>query len=390
MLKIIHIITSLDQGGAEKTLYRLVNASIDKFDHHVIVLKSEGIYGPRLKKLGISVTALNMPTGRVTFSGLKKLHSILKNEREALVQTWLYHSDLLGGIFAKLNRVKAIIWSLRNAHVHEASKFTSVIVYFCAKISGIIPTLQISCSHYALDVHRKIGYKCNAIVIPNGLDLNSYKPDNEKRNNFRHANCIGPDAFLVGMVARYDPQKDHESLLTGFAKFTNTIYSNSNTKEANSGFGAGPEIKMALIGNKCDNDNNQLLKLIAQLELTDRILLMGSRDDIPDVLAAIDVHALTSLSEAFPNVLAESMACGTPCVSTNVGDAEIILGQHGYLCPTRDSELFAQKLQEAYRDFQDRDAWRLKQENCRKHIQSNFSIDKMVDQYSATWNSLST
>lgn len=114
--------------------------------------------------------------------------------------------------------------------------------------------------------------------------------------------------------------------------------------------------------------------------------MLGQRNDIPDIMCAIDLYIMPSFSEAFPNVLSEAMLCETPCISTDVGDAKYIVGNTGWIVPIRDPIAIADAYEKAFNSWQDRKKWKNRQRNCRKHIKDNYSIEKMVVNYNKTWN----
>ena len=96
MLVVTHLITGLGKGGAEKQLTQLVCSSSKKVHHHVISMTNEGIHGDDLKKCGVSVTCLHMTPGRLSLKGLWRLWRCLRIQKPNILQTWLYHADLLG------------------------------------------------------------------------------------------------------------------------------------------------------------------------------------------------------------------------------------------------------------------------------------------------------
>ena len=101
----------------------------------------------------------------------------------------------------------------------------------------------------------------------------------------------------------------------------------------------GFDYSAVLVGKNLDHNNDDLVSKIRENGLTDRIILLGERSDIPAVMNGIDLFVLSSLSEAFPNVLNEAMACGTPCVTTNVGDASLIVDNTGWVVSPKDPKL---------------------------------------------------
>jgi glycosyltransferase involved in cell wall biosynthesis len=170
------------------------------------------------------------------------------------------------------------------------------------------------------------------------------------------------------MVSRYDPQKDHANLLKALS-----ILRQKNI-----------EFRCALVGKHIDDSNKELTFLIKKLELDSNILLLGSRSDIPTVMNGLDLHVLASSSEGFPNVVAEAMACGTPCVVTDVGDASFIVGDTGWVVPPRDSQRLADTIELAIKES-NRSGWVTRSIAARQRIEKNFSIDNMIRNYNAIW-----
>src|SRR5690554_457154 len=138
---------------------------------------------------------------------------------------------------------------------------------------------------------------------------------------WRQSLRIPSDAILIGMIGRFNPEKDHHNFLSGLASL----------------YVSGRDVKGILIGEGLDECNETLMAWVRELGLEKQLLLLGQRNDIPDILNALDLHVLSSSSEAFPNVIAEAMACGTPCVSTDVGDARLMIGDVGWVVPPRSS-----------------------------------------------------
>jgi glycosyltransferase involved in cell wall biosynthesis len=120
--------------------------------------------------------------------------------------------------------------------------------------------------------------------------------------------------------------------------------------------------------------------------LNESVHLLGRRNDINDVMNGIDLFVLSSLSEAFPNVLNEAMLCGTPCVTTDVGDAAFIVKDTGWVVPSRDSKLLANAISQASQEKNlNKTCWLDKKDACRQRIINNFSLEKMVKNYQKVW-----
>jgi glycosyltransferase involved in cell wall biosynthesis len=148
---------------------------------------------------------------------------------------------------------------------------------------------------------------------------------------------------------------------------------------------SGISFRAVLVGNGVDRANSDLMAMVESAGLSDWIKLIGPRGDIPAVMSALDLHVLSSSAEAFPNVLAEAMACGTPCVSTDVGDAARIVSDTGWVVPPRNPDALAEALAKAIAAWRDAEGWRKRQQRARDHIAQEFAVDTMVARYRALW-----
>jgi len=373
-MKVLHVITGLDNGGAEAVLCRL--ATTDQRNgnlHYVVSLMDRGMHAARLEQAGVVVSALGMPRGRVTFAGLLRLYRVMKEENPDVVQTWMYHADLIGGVVARLAGVKAIAWGIRHANhdPDQNNRVTLLIAKLCAGLSGWIPKKIVSCSVKATQLHQALGYRADKFInIPNGYALDKLKPDSQSRRSVRESLAIADDAFVIGMVARFDPQKDHRNLIRALGQIKQS----------------GQEFFCLFVGVDMTEHNTSLVAAVSAAGVTQLVKFLGPRNDIPAVMNALDLHVLSSLGEAFPNVLAEAMACGTPCVSTDVGDAALILGDYGWVVPARNPTALAGGLTQAKVLFENNhQAWQELQRACRTHIMANFELSQMCEQYRNVW-----
>lgn len=370
--RILHVITSLNAGGAEGALFRLIQNTRSSHSHCVVCLIGSGSVGEKLEEIGVEVYYLNMPPGRLTLTGLKALNSHIRSEdkEKIVVQTWLYHADLLGGLLAKFARIQNICWGVRNNRVDSSAKMTLVVVYLCAALSWLVPKKIISCSIDAANYHRKLGYRDLFKVIPNGFDACNYVVPAGDVDAFRES-VIDPECFLIGCIARWDPQKDHENLLRAFSHW---LQGRSRGK-----------VKLILVGLGCDSKNVNLRSLIESLNLTNFVTLLGHREDIPVILHALDLHVLSSKSEAFPNVLAEAMVCGTPCITTDVGDAAEIVSDTGWVVGAQDMHALAEALDRAYLKLNSSVFRTEIAERCRSRISSEYSLSSMTASFVTAW-----
>jgi glycosyltransferase involved in cell wall biosynthesis len=315
-VRIVHVITGLDQGGAEAMLEKLVltgrrmNPEIGQV---VINLGKPGVVGNRLARAGVAVESLGMNLALRSVVQLRALAVRLRPSPEVtVVQTWLWHADLVGGLCARAAGNRRVVWNLRNSMPrHAATKPASrAVARVCGWLSRWLPARIICNSTAALQAHVAIGYypkKC--IVVPNGFDLRRFVNSASARIEVRGRWRTGPGDALVGMVARVDPLKDHATFIRAAAIVAARV----------------PQARFVLIGEGITRDP-KLPMLLAQTNLVEKFILEERCDDVQTVMSALDVFCLASWSEGFPNVLGEAMACATPAVATDVGDVRDILG----------------------------------------------------------------
>lgn len=367
---VLHVITDLDDGGAEAVLYRLCShGTTDR--HHVVSLMDAGKYGPLLEARGIPVTCLDMPRGRLTLSGLWRLWRLIRQLRPDAMQSWMYHADLVGGVIARLAGRRNICWGIHNAALipGKSTGNTIRVAKVCARLSRLVPRHIVCCAEKSRTVHSALGYDAARMrVVPNGYDLSLFQPDRMAGAELRRRLGFASDALLIGVVARFDPMKDHDNLLKALSLLK----------------ARGVVPACLLVGAGMVADNAELAARIARLGLADQVRLLGRRSDIPAVMNALDLHVMSSLSEAFPNVVAEAMACGTPCISTDVGDAALIVGSTGWIVPPSDPEALAAAI-EALLAEHGTPAWEARRTAARRQVEQNFCIEQMVKSYRTVW-----
>jgi glycosyltransferase involved in cell wall biosynthesis len=367
-LKVCHIITGLNDGGAEGVLYRLCQ-NADDFETHVISLMDDGKYGSQLRDAGISVHSLGFSRRGVTVSGLMRLWRLLRLIRPNIVQTWMYHADLIGGVVARLAG-----WGIRHSYLDRAeSKRTYLIAKMCAALSRLLPAHIISCSRKGAEAHVLLGYCAEKMsVVPNGYDITRFVHDYVAKQELRASLGFSAGELAIGFVARWDPLKDHQNLLAALS-----ILRRSSKQKWH----------CILVGEGMDWSNTDLVDVIKCLDLSDKISLLGRRSDVPRIMNLLDAHVLSSKSEGFPNVVAEAMACGTPCVVTDVGDARDIVGETGWVVPAEDASELAKAIGFALDEMRTPD-WPLRQAASRRRVVETFSMTRMVSSYKSIWFSV--
>lgn len=357
-------------------LCRLVAAKKEGVDYSVISLKGEGFYGKTLVANGLTPYYFRFDRffQLASFFEFFRMVSVISTLSPDVVQTWLYHANLMGGVAARLAGCKRVVWGIRSASLSPslASLFTRAVSWLSAKLSSVVPAAIATCSIEAANEHKKMGYDPSKFcVIPNGFDLARYKPDPLARQQLRQQWGVTEHEILFGCVARWDVYKDHPNLLQALSIAA----------------ARGLKFRCVLVGGGLTVSNTVLTGLLSKYNLENFVLLAGSRADIPAVMNAIDFHLLPSRSEAFPNVVAEAMACGTPCVVTDVGDAALIVGETGWVVPPENSDLLAQALEEAGKSLKT-NADESRRIEVRNRVVNNFSLEKMTQSYITLWQSV--
>lgn len=368
-MHILHIIIGLDDGGAEAVLYRLCTFACAE-RHTVVSLRGAGKYGPMLQAKGVKVYALD---ARHVWSAPMAFFSIMRIVRETkpdIVQTWMYHANLIGGIAARVAGCRKIVWGIHHTNLDYNKRSTRLVSRLCARLSRCIPSSVVCCSNSSAEIHKSYGYDSRkTTVIYNGYDLNDFSVSAGDGMRVRTELAIAADALVLGLVGRWSPQKDHANLMHALA-----LLRNKNM-----------DFRCLLIGPMMCAENNALTTLIEQYGLGDSVSLLDQRTDVSAIMNALDVHVLSSaFGEAFPNVVAEAMACGTPCVTTNIGDAALIVGRADWIVPPKNPQKLAEAIARALETLrvEGRDAVSAQ---CRRRIAERFGLDRMVQAYQSLW-----
>lgn len=374
-MTVVHIISGLGQGGAETVLYRLVTAPQDQTRHVVISLGAMDVFGPRLEQADIEVYALHMK-GALGFSrGLWRLRQLLRQLAPHMVQTWMYHADLIGGLAARSAGIRAVAWGVRNSgdNLHQGSRKARWVAWLCARLSGVVPAVIVACADNAARRHKQWGYEADKIqVIPNGYDLAKWQPDEQAAAQFRANLGLSAQTPMLVSVARWNPLKDHPNLLSALSRVKRVA----------------PHLRCVLVGEGMQADNPELMRLIEQFDVAEQVILLGRRDDIPTIMAAADIHVLSSKAEGFPNVVCEAMVSRALCVVTDVGDAAKIVGEEGVVVPARNAEALASGIEKAL------GIWQSPQLESRltlgaERIAKLYSLETMVKNYQGLWRDVS-
>lgn len=374
-IKVLHIISGLNIGGAETVLYRLLS-NLDKniFESQVISLSDFGPIGNKIRTLGIYVIALGMRRGVPNPLYILRLIILLRKIRPDVIQTWMHHADLIAGIAGKLSGPVPIIWNIRVSSLDKSKEkcTTRWTVKLCALLSHFVPNLIISVAESAKRDAINQGYDGRRIItIPNGVDANIFKPDSQSKRKVRKQLNVPVTSTLIGLIARFDPQKDHQN----FIRAASLVWRNF------------PEAYFLMCGDDVKWENRELNDMILRAGLKSNCFLLGRCDDIPLITASLDIAVLSSsYGEGLPNVIIEAMACGIPCIATDVGDSALIVGNIGKIVPKKNPKLLALGIIEllSIRNYQRIRLGKMARERVLKY----FSIERMVASYEKIYKNI--
>ncbi|MDA7476488.1 glycosyltransferase [Candidatus Pelagibacter ubique] len=370
-MKVLHVITGLGNGGAENTLFKVCKYD-SKNKHIVISITSKGKYFHILKNMGIEVYCLNLKFYSIfKFFKLIKLIYYLKPE---IIQTWLIIGDLLGGIAGRLAGFENIVWNIHFSNLKlDSTKLRNIfIIKILARLSYLIPKRTIVVSRDGLKNCKKLGYSEKKLIfIPNGYELSIFNFNKKQELFFRKKFKIKKKIPIIGNVSRYDPIKDHNTLLKAL----------SFVRKKNINF------LCILVGLNMNKKNKNLRNDIEKLDLKKNIKLLDSKKNIAEVMNGLDIHILTSKSEAFPNVIAEAMSCKTPCIATNVGDCSFIIGKTGWLAPPQNPIKIAKVIEIAFKEI-GTTKWKKRRNQSRLRIKRNFNISRMIKSFNDLWTQI--
>ena len=369
-IKVMHVITTISVGGAEKMLHRLLQRNDpDRFAPRILTLMPpHESMSEQWRPLNIPTYSLNLRQAQLPApSAIVKLSRILREVQPDLVQAWMYHGNLAATVGAWLAGWRGpILWNVRHS-LHDI-RYEKTMARWVIRLNALLSSRAGAIVYNAqtsIDQHEAFGFARNSsLLIPNGFDCDLYRPRPEQRARLRAELGIDESAPLIGMIARYHPMKDPINLLDAL-KFLDGAMSNA---------------QLVIAGSYFDHDNAEIVGAIAERGLQNRVKLLGRREDIPQLLAALDVVAMPSgWGEGFPNAIGEAMAVGVPCVATNIGDAAVVVGEHGIVVPPRDSQALAAGLAELLSLAPA--ARQALGEAARRRIKTHFQIDTIVNQY---------
>lgn len=330
---IVHLTTSLDIGGAQTMLAKLIETGARRRRHPrhtVISLMRPGPLAARLQACQCPVYDLGMRRSWPSpMTALRLLRTTSALEPD-LLQGWMYHGNLAASLVG-LAGIAPVVWNVRHSleDVSVESAGTRRILALSTRLAhrtaAIIYNSRSAAAH-----HEKLGFPAaRTQIIPNGFDCARFDPDRAARVDPRALFGIPEGPILVCMAARLHPMKDHAMLVQAVGRARQ----------------AGHDLHLLLVGPGLEAPSALLRRQIAATLPPERVTLVPERTDLSDWLAGVDIVALSSAwGEAFPNIVGEAMACGIPCVATDVGDCRWIVGEGGFVTPARDASAMADAL----------------------------------------------
>jgi len=353
---------------------RLVQGMSTDFERVVVSLTDRGVLAEGLEASGVQIHTLGMRGVASLPKAVRQLVELIRFYCPDVVSTWMYHSDLIGGVAARIAGVSSVAWNIRNSDLspEHSSRLTRLIVRLNARLSGRVPRTIICCSETARRIHVELGFDPRRfVVIPNGFDLRDFAPDPAASGSVRAELSIPAAAPLIGLIARWHPQKNHRGFVEAAAELRRRV----------------PDAHFLLAGYQVTPDNPDLNGWIESAGLGPAVRLLGLRSDIPRLTAALDVASSSStFGEAFPNVLGEAMACGVPCVATDVGDSAYVIGDTGFIVPPGDPRAMAAGWERLL--SMSREERFALSDRVRERVARNFDIVAVRERYEQVFRSL--
>lgn len=362
--KVVFLIRDLNYGGAQRQLVTLVKAlhQEDCFDLTVLHFYSGGPLLKDLKERGIPTICLEKQDRWDVLGFFGRLFEHLKRIQPDVLHGYLGESNIVAIFLKPFFPSTRIIWGIRGSDTPSGrygwlgdllSKLEIVLSSFT--------DLIIVNSHAGKADCLELGYASDKmVVISNGIDTERFQPDPAAGAKVRSEWGVSENTILIGLVGRLSPMKDHPTFLKAVALI-------SKERE---------DLRFVCIGVGEENYAKELYQLADELGISEKIIWAGGRSDMPAVFNAFNIAcSASSDGEGFPNVIGEAMACGVPCVVTDVGDSAWIVGDTGIVVPSKNPEA----LVAGWRARLANDRLKIVGNNIRSRIVEKFSVVRLVE-----------
>lgn len=340
----------------------------------VLSLMTPGVVADRIRAHDVVVRSLGMPEGTLSAAAPFRLLRETRRLRPDLIQGWMHHGNLAATVAAQAvpGRIP-VVWNVRHSLVSLSREkpLTRAVLRLGALLSrttaAIVYNARVSAEQY-----ERFGFHPGrTTVIPNGFDCDRFRPAPDARRLLCRSFGAGEETYLVGMVARHHPMKDVVNLIEAARRVR----------------AAGFDLHLLLIGRGYEAPPAEVMAAAREALPADRLTLSGERLDVASWLPGLDLLVLPSAwGEGFPNILGEAMACGVPCVTTDVGDSAWIVGPHGTVVPPQDAEALAEGII-GLLDLAP-EARRQLGEAARARVTELFSLSRVTERYEALYEGL--
>lgn len=360
---VVHFIPTLEAGGAETQLQNLVcYAKKMGISSKIVTLSNlETNISLNIQGKGIPIEVIDFSKGKV--KGLFKLCKLFYklDANNIVLHSWMYHANFLTILAKCINWKLKIVWAVRRTEIPKSGG-AAFFAKICSWFSFFVPNKIVFNSNTGKKTHMDIGYfDQKSCVIPNAIDCEKYKPNIDSSSDIQCVNSDLKNIKKIGVIGRYMPVKGHLNLFKALSLLpSNVIYS---CILVGRGISSAKPLQNHLISNK----------------LVDKLVFLGERTDIPELLSTFDFLVLPSDSEGFPNVVAEAMAAGVPCIVTNVGDTADIVGGTGIVVPNNTPENLAKAI--LFWINLDKEELTLKGIEASKRINDNYSLNNVWNNY---------
>jgi glycosyltransferase involved in cell wall biosynthesis len=329
-VNVLFLLRSVDSGGAERQLLTLARA-LQRAGHGitVAVFYGGGRLEPEFRNTGIEVVDLGKSC-RWSAGFLIRLIGLVRRRQPHILHSYMVMPNLVAALLKFRFPRLPVVWGIRASAV-DFSRFDRVseVTFRLQRWLAWLPNLIIYNSQAGRAYHEGEGYPAaRGCVVPNGFDTDLFRPMLDEAERVREAWGVPPGAPLVGLVGRIDPLKGHEAFLHAAVLMA----------------ARRPDVRFAIVGDGDLLLADSLRALAAELGVAERVVWAGYRSDMAAVYSALDIACLASITEGFPNMVGEAMACGVPCVATAVGDVEALMGETGIVVPPGDAEALARAL----------------------------------------------
>lgn len=375
-IRLAVVINAIVLAGAERMLARvLARLRPEEFDVRVFTIGLPGPFTEHLEQLGIPNRLYPFVRPKLPNPfHLLTLARDLRRFQPDVVQGWMYLGNLYGGLAAKLaRRDLPVAWNIRHSTLDPKIDSRSMrwSAWLGGQLSGLVPNRIVLCAEAARAAHLRVGYVPEKLeVIPNGFDLSELRPNSAARQRIRAELGITDDTPLVGLIGRLHQHKDHQTFVRA-ARVVADQFPNAHF------VGAGEEQTYSA---------SDLWSWVDAVGLRDRFHWLGVRRDVAAIDASLDVLVCSSTTEGFPNVVGEAMACGVPCVATDVGECAEVVGETGRIVPKQDSQKLGEAIVELLR--MPRVARTALGEAARRRVVERYDIHRIVDRYCDLWREL--